>query len=263
MSMTKRTAAFFAALFITAALFAGAAAFAGSDLTVSVSCGDLPAPGSEGSLTVQLSSLPELASGEHLTYISFKLKYDPSLVTFATDSGYSVSPESSTFSSDLEDRLIFVPGGEQGVIEFCFVDWTTVGSAIKGEGELRDLFAVGQTVTLDYTLSSGFGGTEVGFEITDVRYGVNADIYADMLIAGIGSSCSAVPAVTTVRGDFTGDDKVTSDDAVYLLRNTLFPTDYPIENRVERADFTGDGRVTSDDAVYLLRHTLFSNDYPL
>lgn len=30
-----------------------------------------------------------------------------------------------------------------------------------------------------------------------------------------------------------------------------------------RGDFTGDGRVTSDDAVYLLRYVLFPNDYPI
>ncbi|MBO4500637.1 MAG: hypothetical protein J5760_00240 [Clostridia bacterium] len=228
MSKIKRTAAFFAALLITAAVFVSAGALDGSGLEVSVSCGDLPEPGAEGSLTVQLASLPETGAEEHLTYISFKLIYDPELVTFATDTGYSVAPESSTFSSGLEDRLIFVPNGEQGVVEFCFVDWTTVGSAVTGEGEFRDLFAAGQTVTLDYTLASGFDGTEVVFEITDVRYGVNADIYSDMLLPGAGGTCTAVPAVKYVRGDLTGDDRVTSDDAVYLLRHTLFPNDYPL-----------------------------------
>ena len=101
-------------------------------------------------------------------------------------------------------------------------------SAVTGEGEFRDLFAAGQTVTLDYTLASGFDGTEVVFEITDVRYGVNADIYSDMLLPGAGGTCTAVPAVKYVRGDLTGDDRVTSDDAVYLLRHTLFPNDYPL-----------------------------------
>lgn len=63
-----------------------------------------------------------------------------------------------------------------------------------------------------------------------------------------------------VLGDFTGDGDVKSDDAVYLLRHTLFGNEYPLNGN---ADFTGDGSVTSDDAIYLLRHTLFPGDYPL
>ena len=62
------------------------------------------------------------------------------------------------------------------------------------------------------------------------------------------------------RGDFDGDDFVTSDDAVFLLRHVLFPEDHPV---VEFADYTGDDMITSDDAVYLLRHVLFPSDYPL
>ena len=80
---------------------------------------------------------------------------------------------------------------------------------------------------------------------------------AALLAAAILFAFCAYAAVT---GDFTGDGKVTSDDAVYLLRHTLFPQGYPVTGD---ADFTGDGKVTSDDAVYLLRHTLFPSGYPL
>ncbi len=63
-----------------------------------------------------------------------------------------------------------------------------------------------------------------------------------------------------VLGDIDGDGSVTSDDAVYLLRYTLFPEQYPVESF---ADFDGDTNITSDDAVYLLRYTLFPEQYPL
>ena len=61
-------------------------------------------------------------------------------------------------------------------------------------------------------------------------------------------------------GDVNGDGAVTSDDAVYLLRYTLFPGEYPI---CQNGDIDGDGDVDSDDAIYLLRFTLFPESYPL
>lgn len=63
-----------------------------------------------------------------------------------------------------------------------------------------------------------------------------------------------------IPGDFDGDQRVTEDDAVYLLRSTFFPEDYPV---TIPADLNGDGQVTEDDAVYLLRHVFFPEDYPL
>ena len=86
------------------------------------------------------------------------------------------------------------------------------------------------------------------------------NIFYCILAVLMTSTLFAFPVYATVLGDFTGDDRVKSDDAVYLLRHTLFGNEYPLNGY---GDFTGDGNVTSDDAIYLLRHTLFSNDYPL
>ena len=60
--------------------------------------------------------------------------------------------------------------------------------------------------------------------------------------------------------DYDGNGVVTDADAVYLLRHTLFPENYPLNGN---GDVNNDGVVTDADAVYLLRHTLFPVNYPL
>ena len=95
------------------------------------------------------------------------------------------------------------------------------------------------------------------------RNGVLTLSYDDEVKYGkFGNDLSASEAgtSTSIIGDMDNDGVVTPDDAVYLLRHTLFPAQYPID---KFADFDGDGEITSDDAVYLLRHTLFPDYYPL
>ena len=60
--------------------------------------------------------------------------------------------------------------------------------------------------------------------------------------------------------DLDGNGELTDADAVYLLRHTLFPEDYPANMDM---DINCDGEVTDADAVYMLRHTLFPELYPL
>ena len=63
-----------------------------------------------------------------------------------------------------------------------------------------------------------------------------------------------------ILGDVNNDGVVNSADAVWLLRHTLFPNRYVIN---QPADFNNDGKEDSGDAVWLLRHTLFPSRYPL
>jgi hypothetical protein len=63
-----------------------------------------------------------------------------------------------------------------------------------------------------------------------------------------------------LRGDVNGDSIVNSGDAIYLLRHTLKPDSYPID---QSGDMNGDGFVNSSDAVYLLRHAMKPDRYPL
>ena len=85
-----------------------------------------------------------------------------------------------------------------------------------------------------------------------------------MILALIVTVSAAAIAVSAdglrVLGDFTGDGKVTSDDAIYLLRGVLFPDTYDLE---QFCDFDGNGKTGSDDAIFLLRHVLFPGTYVL
>ncbi|MBE6614729.1 MAG: hypothetical protein E7631_05410 [Ruminococcaceae bacterium] len=62
-------------------------------------------------------------------------------------------------------------------------------------------------------------------------------------------------------GDTNGDTKLTSADAIYLLRHTLLPDRYPLAGTW--FDFNNDGTVNAKDAVYLLRHVLMPEKYPI
>ncbi|MBO4860970.1 MAG: dockerin type I repeat-containing protein, partial [Clostridia bacterium] len=70
------------------------------------------------------------------------------------------------------------------------------------------------------------------------------------------------PEEPGLKGDLNGDGKVSSNDAILLLRHILFEEDYPLDESLD-LDFNGDGALNSNDAIYLLRHVLFGDDYPL
>lgn len=63
-----------------------------------------------------------------------------------------------------------------------------------------------------------------------------------------------------ITADINGDGTVNSDDAVYLLKHTMIPENYPVSIHV---DFDKNGQVNSDDAVYLLKHTMLPEQYPI
>lgn len=63
-----------------------------------------------------------------------------------------------------------------------------------------------------------------------------------------------------IPGDFDGNGAVDVEDAIYLLRFTFLPNEYPV---TIPADFDDNGVVDVDDAIYLLRYTFLPDDYPL
>ena len=81
------------------------------------------------------------------------------------------------------------------------------------------------------------------------------------LIVTVSAAAIAVSADgLRVLGDYTDDGKVTSDDAIFLLRSVLFPESYSLS---AFGDFDGNGEIGSDDAIFLLRHVLFPDSYVL
>ena len=85
-------------------------------------------------------------------------------------------------------------------------------------------------------------------------------IIALFALITLAFACISIAAASILPGDMNGDSDVNVDDAIYLLRHTFKPDDYPIP---QSADVNGDGDVNVDDAIYLLRHTFKPDDYPI
>ena len=95
----------------------------------------------------------------------------------------------------------------------------------------------------------------------------NGNVLSGSALVGTGCKVQLVDngtvkdeATIIIKGDIDGNGKVDSDDAIYLLRNTLFASLYPV---VTEDDVDGNGKYDSDDAIHLLRYTLFPSLYPL
>lgn len=67
--------------------------------------------------------------------------------------------------------------------------------------------------------------------------------------------------INYIAGDITNDDSVDVDDAILLLKLSLFPDKYEIDYDGS-VDFNKDGAFNVDDVILLLKHTLFSDIYP-
>lgn len=123
-----------------------------------------------------------------------------------------------------------------------------------------------QYISLQYGVQSSLGmklvpGCDYRYELFVTIAGVEyyspqVGFTTDEYIAELKDH--TVPAY--LAGDMDRNSTVDSDDAIYLLRHTLFADSYPVTQQV---DYNGDGEITSDDAIYLLRHTLFPNEYVL
>ncbi len=82
-------------------------------------------------------------------------------------------------------------------------------------------------------------------------------IFSLMAFTFVGAS-----AAEAIAGDVNNDGQLDSDDAVYLLYNSLYGNE---EYRIEIfCDYNCDGVITAADAVYLMNNHLHGDEeYPL
>ncbi len=87
---------------------------------------------------------------------------------------------------------------------------------------------------------------------------IAGDVYTGPLISF--STQEPAPVITYITGDIDNNGRVDSDDAVYLMRHTLFSNEFLIN---QPADFDGDGTLTSEDVLLLLKYILYPGEYQL
>ena len=66
--------------------------------------------------------------------------------------------------------------------------------------------------------------------------------------------------VNYILGDYDGDGRVTSRDAIRMVYYMFYGAEeYPINQPLR--DFNGDGEINEDDAIYLLYYSFFGDEY--
>lgn len=87
-------------------------------------------------------------------------------------------------------------------------------------------------------------------------------LFAATILIILMTTAQPSKAAPVITGDLNEDGFVTSDDAIYLLMHSQFPTDerYKLNQELK---FQKGSEVSSDDAIYLLMFTQFPDDYPI
>ena len=93
---------------------------------------------------------------------------------------------------------------------------------------------------------------------------ITSDNYEDVLNIKFNSDLQIISfnlnGEDYTPGDIDGVEGINDRDAIYLLMNSFFEEDYPLN---QSGDFDGNGEVNDRDAIYLLMYSFFPDDYPL
>ena len=78
--------------------------------------------------------------------------------------------------------------------------------------------------------------------------------------ANVTVEAGTISVLSFIPGDVNANGAVNSDDAIHLLRHTMNPSRYTIN---QNGDMNGDGTVDSSDAIYLLLYVFRPETHPL
>lgn len=177
--------------------------------------------------------------------------------------GSNMSEDSEEFASDAsgvlynKDKtvLLRVPQSLQGI---CVIPDTVEKIDDNAFRDCASLKMVVLPAGVTQVGENAFSGCDA---LQAVCYRGNIEAWEQV---SLGAGNEVLSQVTVYYGSIPGDmdeNYVVNDaDALYLLRNTLFPARFPIR---QSGDVNGDGEENDADALYLLRHTLFPDRFPL
>ncbi len=121
--------------------------------------------------------------------------------------------------------------------------------------------ATGVIATLTFKVNddAALGATAITVYTVGANDILDADVNKIELNATAGG-VTVAEASTVMVGDFDGNERVTANDAIYVLNHSLYSDEYPLN---QKCDYDDDEAVTEKDAIYLLYHVLFGELYPI
>lgn len=196
-----------------------------------------------GSVTAEVGETVDVditvTSNPGVTAVKLVVAFDESVLTLvsAEDKGlFNEGIFSNNYASDYELVWLDALSTENN---------TATGVIATLTFKVNDDAALGNTVISVYTV----GANDI----------LDADVNKIELNATAGG-VTVAEAPTVIIGDVDGNERVTANDAIYVLNHTLFGDEYPLN---QDCDFDDDGVVTQKDAIYLLYHVLFGEIYPI
>jgi|GEM_PF-1602425 len=186
----------------------------------------------------------EAVRGDEIT-VNFVLENAPAVKSFAlTDFVY--------------DSDVFILTDAEILVDGMLTDWNaTLGEAVYAD-DTNNIMNNTAVFCLTFTIADDAPEGLYTIDCSAIfktKPGVGLEAQFPVTVVAGDIYVSAVR-----KADYNDDGYIDSDDAIYLLKNTLDPDIYVLN---QDGDMDGNGVVNEDDAIYLLKHTLMPDRYPL